>query len=83
LTLASKSYQYILANLITQNRFNSVISKIGKLTELNKDQVLEEFVNDVWTDLYQLNPNIQIVDVNLANKFIKEYSKSIFEKNLS
>ena len=79
---ASKSNQYILSKLITQNRFNSVISKIGKLTETNYEYVLEEFIQDVLIDLYKLYPNIYIEDIDSANKFIKDYSKNIFKQNL-
>ncbi len=79
LTEASKSYQYILSNLITQNRFQSVISKIGKLTLTNKEEVLKEFVEDVWNDYYLHYSHIQISDIDDANIFVKKYSESLLQ----
>ena len=79
---AGKSYKFVLTGLINQNRFQAVISKIGRLTEENKQQVLEDYVEDVWMDLYQNYPNIKIDNYNDAHDFVKERSTVIVDNNL-
>ncbi|KQS24840.1 RNA ligase family protein [Dyadobacter sp. Leaf189] len=43
-------------NYINENRLNSAISKIGKLSPANKNQIVTEFMEDVLTD-FNLNHN--------------------------
>ena len=78
---ATKSYKFILSQLINQNRFQSVISKIGKLTEENKDTVLNEYVEDVWTDFYQNFAHITISDFEKANEYVKQIARVLIINN--
>ena len=77
-----KSYKFVLLNLINQNRFNAVISKIGRLTKDNKTIVLKEYTEDVWTDFYQNHPNVQITNYNEAYQFVTKQSERLIDMNM-
>ncbi len=47
-----------LRKYINENRLNSAISKIGKLSPANKDQIVVEFMEDVLTDFNLDHNNI-------------------------
>lgn len=79
---ANKSYKFILLKLINQNRFQAVISKIGKLTDDNINSVLNEYVEDVWTDFYQNFSHITISDYDKANEYIIGLARILIKDNL-
>ena len=79
---ANGSYKFILTSLVNQNRFQAVISKIGKLTKENKDEILDDFIEDVWSEFYQNYSHIIINDCYKANEFIKKISKILIDDNL-
>ena len=79
---ANGSYKFILTALVNQNRFQAVISKIGKLTKENKDEILDDFIEDVWSEFYQNYSHIIINDCYKANEFIKKISKILIDDNL-
>jgi hypothetical protein len=68
--------------LINQNRFQAVISKIGKLTDDNINTVLNEYVEDVWTDFYQNFSHITISDYDKANEYVKQIAGILITDNL-
>ena len=79
---ANKSYQFILLKLINQNRYQAVISKIGKLTKDNKNIVLDEYIEDVWNDFYQKYANIVINDWDKANEYVIKLTDNLINENL-
>ena len=79
---ANNSYQFILLKLINQNRYQAVISKIGRLTNENKDMVIDEYVEDVWSDFYQNYSHIVINDWDKANEYVRKLSKNLIDENL-
>ena len=79
---ANKSYQFILLKLINQNRYQAVISKIGKLTKDNKNIVLDEYIEDVWNDFYQNYANIVINDWDKANEYIRQIANNLINENM-
>ena len=79
---ASNSYQFILLKLVNQNRFQAVISKIGKLTDENKENILNEFIEDVLNDFYENYSHIILNDVDKANLYLKKISESLINENL-
>ncbi len=66
------SYKSILIGLINENRLNSVISKIGELTNENREEIIDEFVQDVWADYFMNYSNIKIDNYDKAQNIIIE-----------
>lgn len=61
LSTKTENLGFILAemqNYVTQNRLNSVLSKIGRLTEERLPEIKTAFREDVWTDFQENNENI-------------------------
>lgn len=79
---AQKSYEFIFLKLVNQNRFQSVVSKIGRLTRDNKDEILESLIEDTWTDFYTYYSQIQIVDGTKANHYLKKLCQTLINHNL-
>ena len=81
----------LFINLINQNRLNAVISKNGQLTELTKEQILNEFVEDVWSDYYSncyancsnVKSNVKIDNIEYIDSLIKKYCEILINENLS
>ena len=78
----SKNYEFVLTNMINSNRLNAVISKIGRLTEANKEEILDSFVDDVWTDYYKSYSDIVIKDIGLAEQIVKTGCNNLINLNL-
>lgn len=70
-----------MSKLINQNRFQAVISKIGKLTDDNANSVLNEYVEDVWADFYQNFSHITISDYDKANEYVKQIAEVLIMAN--
>ena len=79
---AKKSYQYVFSKLINQNRFVAVLSKNGRLTKENSENILNQFIEDIWDDFYKHFSHIIIEDIEKVNKFIHQYSKLLLNENL-
>ncbi len=78
---AKKSYQYIFSQLVTQNRYQAVISKIGKLTNENINEVIDDVVEDTWKDFYQDYSNINL-NYDKAFAYSKQLCENLVHNNL-
>ena len=78
---AKKSYFYVFHNLVNQNRFQSVISKIGKLTIENKEIVIKELYDDVFNDFYT-HYNIQYKDFSKVEDYVKSLVNQLVTNNI-
>ena len=78
---AKKSYFYVFHNLVNQNRFQSVISKIGKLSIENKEIVIQELYDDVFNDFYT-HYNIQYKDFSKVEDYVKSLVNQLVTNNL-
>ena len=78
---AKKSYFYVFHNLVNQNRFQSVISKIGKLSNENKEIVIQELYDDVFNDFYT-HYNIQYKDFSKVEDYVKSLVNQLVINNL-
>ncbi len=78
---AQKSYKFLFLKLVNQNRFQAVMSKIGKLTEENKNEVVQSLVEDVWTDVYTHYSHVQIKDETKAGQYLNNLCLSLVSDN--
>ena len=78
---AKKSYKFIFHQLVNQNRFQSVISKIGKLTQENKDEIIEELYIDTFNDFYE-NYNLNYGNFKKVEEFVKNICTILVEDNM-
>ena len=83
MNLANNSYQSVFIKLINQNRYNAVISKIGKLTISNKELVQKDLEEDTWDDFYLNHSNIQITDHNQATLFVRNLCINLVMLNIN
>lgn len=78
---AKKSYKFIFHLLVNQNRFQSVISKIGKVSDENKELVIEKLYQDTFYDFY-INYNFVYNDFEKVENYVKQLCQNIVLENI-
>ena len=82
LSEAQNSFEFIFLKLVNQNRLQSVVSKIGRLTCDNKDEILDSLIEDTWTDFYIHYSQVQIVNETKANDYLRKLCQTLINYNL-
>ena len=78
---AKKSYKFIFHQLVNQNRFQSVISKFGKLTEENKENLIEDLYMDTFNDFYT-HYNLNYPNFEKVEEFVNKLCTNLVEENM-
>ena len=65
--------------MINLNRLNGTISKIG--AKADKEEIIKEFVQDVWESMYELGVNI--IDYDQVEKYIKDNVTKMVEEYIN
>ena len=78
---AKKSYKFIFHLLVNQNRFQSVISKIGKVSDENKEFVIEQLYQDTFYDFYT-NYNFVYNDFEKVENYVRQLCQNIVLENI-
>jgi Rnl2 family RNA ligase len=88
---AMNSYKFILSKLVCHNRSNSLMSKIGDTYWNNTytgyrgeytaelDELIAQFIDDIWQDYNTLYYNVIVDDYEKANKYIRDQVLSYFQ----
>lgn len=82
LAKVSKSWQFVLGNLICQNRLNAVLSKLGQLNKSNVQEVIGAMCEDVWEDYWLNFSHCVISDQVQATKMVNKYVIQLVQANL-
>ncbi len=83
LTQVSKSWHFVLGNLICQNRLNAVLSKISQLNKSNAQEVIGAMCEDVWEDYWLNFPHCVIPDQDQATNLVNKYVTQLVQANLN
>ena len=75
------SYKFIFHILVNQNRFQSVISKIGKISKENKELVIEKLYQDTFYDFY-INYNFVYDDFEKVEHYVRKLCQNIVSENM-
>ncbi len=76
-TLPNVTCNMVLLTMVNMNRYNCIVSKIGKINESNIDMFIKTFMEDVWTDYYEKYLNVQIEDWKESNNLLYEKIKQL------
>ena len=76
-----KKFYVTLMMKINQNRFQSVISKIGKVSDENKEFVIEQLYQDTFYEFYT-NYNFVYNDFEKVENYVRQLCQNIVLENI-
>ena len=82
LAQVSNSWQFVLGNLICQNRLNAVLSKLGQLNKSNVQEVIRAMCEDVWEDYWLNFSHCVIPDQSQATDLVCKYVTQLVQANI-